>query len=70
MTIIIGGLGDQNSFPCPACSVNMRHWAVATLGGIHSKGNVHYEYQCKECELSVRSDRLGNSKLLKEMENV
>jgi|688.fasta_scaffold1998635_2 hypothetical protein len=67
MAIIIGGLGDQNSFPCPACSVNMKHWAVARLGGMHSKSDVHYEYQCKECELSVRSDRLGNSKLLKEM---
>jgi len=66
MAITIGGLGDQISFPCPSCSVNMSHWAVARLGGIHSKSNIHYEYQCKECELSVKSDRLGNSKILKE----
>jgi hypothetical protein len=66
MTITIGGLGDQISFPCPVCSVNMQHWAVATLG---TGSTLHYEYQCRDCELSVKSDRLGNSKLLKEMEN-
>jgi predicted RNA-binding Zn-ribbon protein involved in translation (DUF1610 family) len=66
MTITIGGLGDQISFPCPKCSVNMIHMAVATLG---TGRTLHYEYQCKSCELSVKADRLGNSKLLKEMEN-
>jgi predicted RNA-binding Zn-ribbon protein involved in translation (DUF1610 family) len=66
MTITIGGLGDQNAFPCPVCSINMIHMAVATLG---TGRTLHYEYQCRDCELSVKSDRLGNSKLLKEMEN-
>jgi hypothetical protein len=47
----------------------MRHWAVATLGGMHSKGTIRYEYQCRDCELSVKADSMGNSKLLKEMEN-
>ena len=66
MTITIGGLGDTISFPCPICSVNMTHMAVATLG---TGRTLHYEYQCRDCELSVKSDRLGNYKLLKEMEN-
>jgi len=63
MSITIGGLGNQIEFPCPVCSVNMEHWAVAT------QRNIRYEYQCNDCELSVKADRLGNSKLLKEMEN-
>jgi hypothetical protein len=69
MTIKIGGLGDQIAFPCPVCSVNMNHMAIATLGGMHSRGTIRYEYQCDTCELSVKSDSIGNSKLLKEMEN-
>ena len=64
--ITIGGLGDQIAFPCPNCSVNMIHTCVATLG---KGGTIRFEYQCKSCELSVKADRLGNSKLLKEMEN-
>jgi len=66
MTITIGGLGDQIAFPCPICSVNMVHTCVATLG---TGRTINYQYQCRSCELSVKSDRLGNSKLLKEMEN-
>jgi hypothetical protein len=69
MTITIGGLGDQIAFPCPICSVNMRHMAIATLGGMHSRGTIRYEYQCRDCELSVKADSMGNSKLLKEKEN-
>jgi hypothetical protein len=69
MTITIGGLGDQISFPCPVCSEKMTHMCIATLGGMYRKGTIRYEYQCRDCELSVKSDSMGNSKLLKEMEN-
>jgi hypothetical protein len=62
--IKIGGLGQEIAVYCPVCSVKMSHWAVA------SHKSVRYEWQCKECELNLKSDRFGNAKLLKEMENV
>ena len=62
MTIIkIGGLGQEVSCYCPVCSVKMHHWAIASSG-------IRYEYRCDSCELSLKSDRFGNAKLLKEME--
>ena len=64
-TIKIGGLGQEISAYCPVCSVKMNHRAIATLG----KGStVRYEWQCQPCELSLKSDRLGNTHLLTEME--
>jgi Zn-finger protein len=61
MVIKLGGLGQEVSCYCPVCSVKMHHWAIASNG-------VRYEWQCKDCELSLKSDRFGNAKLLKEME--
>jgi len=66
MSVIeIGGLGQKIAFYCPVCSEKMSHWCVATLG----KGStIRYVWECKSCELSFKSDRFGNAKLLKEME--
>jgi transposase-like protein len=60
-TIKIGGLGQEVSCYCPVCSEKMSHWAIASK-------SVRYEYKCDSCELSLKSDRFGNAKLLKEME--
>ena len=61
MTIEIGGLGQKISAYCPVCSLQMRHWAVASK-------SVRYEWKCEPCELSLKSDRMGNAHLLTEME--
>jgi hypothetical protein len=61
-TITIGGQGQKIAFYCFICSAKMSHWAIASNG-------VRYEWQCKDCEISIKSDRFGNAKLLKEMEN-
>ena len=62
-TIKIGVLGQEISAYCPVCSEKMRHWAIASK-------SVRYVYRCENCELELKSDRFGNAKLLKEMENV
>jgi hypothetical protein len=64
-TIKIGGLGQEISCYCPVCSVKMSHMCIATLG---TGKTIRYEWQCNSCELSLKSDRFGNAKLLKEME--
>jgi len=66
MTIHIGGLGKEISFYCPVCSEKMIHTCIATLG---TGRTIRYAFQCRDCELEIKSDRLGNAKLLKEMEN-
>lgn len=63
MTIKIGGLGQEISCYCPVCSLKMNHWAIASNG-------IRYAYRCDNCELELKSDRFGNAKLLKEMENL
>jgi len=67
MEIIIGGLGQTISAYCPVCSEKMSHWCNATLG----KGStIWYDWKCKDCQLSLKSDKNGNAKLLKEVANV
>jgi hypothetical protein len=58
MTITIGGLGKQISVYCFVCSEQMSHWCVA------SSGSIRYEWKCEPCELSLKSDRFGNAKLI------
>lgn len=70
MTIKIGGLGQDIFCPCPVCLEQMTHMAIATLGGMHSRGTIRYAYQCNNCELELKSDSNGNAKLItKRMEN-
>ena len=61
MTIKIGGLGQTISAYCPVCSRKMTHWAIASK-------SVRYEWKCEPCELSLKSDIVGNTHLLTEME--
>ena len=70
MTIKIGGLGQEISCYCPVCSEKMTHMCIATLGGMNSKGTIRYAWQCKNCELELKSDASGNATLLKEVANV
>ena len=67
MEIIIGGLGQTISAYCPVCSEKMAHRCIVTLG---TGSTTRYAYQCDTCELSLKSDKNGNAKLLKEVANV
>ena len=65
----IGGLGQEISAYCPVCSVKMIHRCIATMGGYRSgNSTIRYEWQCDSCELSLKSDSMGNAHLLTEME--
>jgi hypothetical protein len=64
MTIKLGGLGQTISSYCPVCSQKMTHMCIATLG---TGRTIRYAWECVPCELSLKSDRLGNTKLLTEM---
>jgi hypothetical protein len=68
MTIKIGGLGQDIACYCPVCSKKMTHMCIATLGGMHNRGTIRYEWQCKPCELSLKSDSNGYAHLLTELE--
>jgi predicted RNA-binding Zn-ribbon protein involved in translation (DUF1610 family) len=61
MSIKIGGLGQTVSAYCPVCSQKMIHMCIAS-------SVIRYEWQCKPCELNLKSDRFGNAHLLTEME--
>ena len=64
MSIKIGGLGQEISCYCPVCSEKMIHMCIATLG---TGRTIRYAWECNNCDLSLKSDRLGNTKLLTEM---
>lgn len=64
MTIKLGGLGQTISAYCPVCSEKMTHMCIATLG---TGRTIRYAWECNNCDLSLNSDRLGNTKLLTEM---
>jgi transposase-like protein len=57
VAITIGGLGQSLFMSCPSCKDQMTHWCVA--GG----GRVRFEWRCKPCELSLKSDKSGYAKL-------
>ena len=65
MTIKIGGLGQEIACYCHVCSKKMIHRCIATLG---TGSTIRYEYQCDQCELSLKSDRNGYAHLLTELE--
>jgi rubredoxin len=66
MTIKIGGLGQEISCYCPVCSEKMIHMCIATLG---TGSTIRYAWECRNCELSLKSDKDGNAKLIKELSN-
>ena len=61
MNISIGGIGQAIACYCPVCSEKMTHMCIATLG---TGRTIRYAWECKNCELSLKSDRKGYAKLL------